>query len=141
MNKILGVTLVVLALVMAVVPQFTDCQSQGRSLTLANGNTVAMKCHWTARGEIAVAAPLLVVGVMLAASRRKESQRNLSILGVGLGALAMLLPTYIIGVCANPMMVCNAVMQPTLLGIGGLAAAISLVGLVMAQRKKETVEP
>jgi len=51
------IALVALALGTAIVPQFTDCASQGKAITLANGKTVEMKCHWTARAEIAVGRP------------------------------------------------------------------------------------
>ena len=36
-----------LALVIGIVPFLTDCQSQGRALTLQTGRTIPMKCHWT----------------------------------------------------------------------------------------------
>ena len=49
MFKILAGLIIVLALVIGIVPQFTDCQSHGRAIALANGTTVPMKCHWTAR--------------------------------------------------------------------------------------------
>ncbi len=137
--KVLGIVLVALALGTAIVPQFTDCASQGKAITLANGKTVAMKCHWTARAEIAVGAPLVVVGAMLATSRRKESRRNLSIIGLGLGGLAVLLPTSLIGVCTGPTMICHSVMKPVLMSTGGLAAAIGVLGVVMSQRMKEPV--
>ena len=137
MSKFFGIALVVIALAIAVVPQFTDCESQGKMITLANGKEISMKCHWTARSEIAIGAPLVIVGAMMAASRRKESHRNLAILGIGLGALAMLTPTYLIGVCTTPTMICYTAMRPELLVTGGLAVAVSIVGLVMTQRKKD----
>jgi len=140
MNRFFGIALVVVALAIAIVPQFTDCESQGKMITLANGKQISMKCHWTARAEIAIGAPLVIVGGMLAASRRKESQRNLAILGIGLGALTMLTPTYLIGVCTTPTMTCYTAMRPALLAAGGLAAAVSVVALVMTQRKKELLD-
>ena len=58
MRKIMGGISIVLALVIGILPVFTDCLSQGRSLELANGKTVPMKCHWTGIAEIGVAVPL-----------------------------------------------------------------------------------
>jgi hypothetical protein len=79
----------------------------------------------------------VIVGAMLATSRRKESKRNLSIMGLGLGGVAMLLPAYLIGVCTGPTMVCHSVMKPIVLSTGGLAAGLGVLGVVMSQRMKE----
>lgn len=128
--KVTGAILVGLALVVGGVPLFSDCQSQGNAINLASGATIPMKCHWTGRAELAVAGPLLVVGGLMVASRRKHVLRTLSILGLVLAAFAILLPTALIGVCANPEMICNMVMKPTLVFAGLLAGGASLVGLV-----------
>jgi len=132
--KVITVIFVILALVIGIVPQFTDCQSQGRSIELANGKTIPMKCHWTGEAEIAIAGTLLVVGIMMWFSRRKESLRILSILGIVLGIFAILIPTNLIGVCASSDMLCNSLMKPTLIFSGTVAVVASLVGLVLANR-------
>jgi hypothetical protein len=137
--KTLAGLMIVLALTTGIVPLLTDCQSQGRALTLADGRTVPMKCHWTAIAEIAVAVPLLVTGALLAISKRRETGRNLTILGGVLGVLVILIPTVLIGVCANPDMLCNLVMKPALILAGGLVVALSLVGMVRSLGMKEAV--
>jgi hypothetical protein len=137
MFRILGVLIVVLALAIGIVPQFTDCQSQGRVLTLANGSTIPMKCHWTGVAVLGAAIPLVAVGGFLAFSRRKETRRVLSLLGVLLGVIVILLPTRLIGVCANAAMLCNSIMRPTLVLSGILVIAISLVALVISERRPE----
>ncbi len=134
MNKVLGISLVVMALVIGIVPLFTDCLSQGKSLALANGKTVPMKCHWTAVAEIGMAIPLGLVGVMTVANKRKGTLGLLSVFGLALGGMAILFPTSLIGVCANPMMLCNMVMKPTLIGSGIVTMAASLVILVTSVR-------
>jgi hypothetical protein len=128
--KVAGGMLAVLALVLGVVPIFSDCLSQGNVIALANGATIPMICHWTGRAELAVAGPLLVVGGLMVATRRKHVLRALSAVGLVLGAFAILLPTALIGVCGNPDMICNLVMQPTLVFAGILVAATSLAALV-----------
>ena len=77
-----------------------------------------MKCHWTARAEIAVAVPLLLCGVIILRSRRKESWRQQAVMSMVLGVFVVLLPTVLIGVCAKPDMVCRALMKP-MLTLGG----------------------
>ncbi len=137
--KVAGIIIVVFALVVGIVPQFTDCMSQGKMLTLANGNTVPMKCHWTAMAALGMSIPLLALGGAMTFSRRKETQRALSVLGVAMGIIVALLPTYLFGVCANGMMLCNNTMMPTLIFSGIVIGAISLVTLALA--RKDEAQP
>jgi hypothetical protein len=74
-----------------------------------------------------------------AVSRRKESRRIISALGVLLGAVVILLPTYLIGVCASADMLCNSVMKPTLILAGTRIIAISLVIWFLSERQPEQV--
>jgi hypothetical protein len=138
--KIVGVILIALAIVIAVVPQFLDCQSQGRAITLADGRLIPMKCHWTAVAEIALGVPLVGLGALLALSKRRETRRALGVVGAMLGAFAILLPAALIGVCAMNEMLCNSVMQPTLILAGALVMVISLGAFGFSFGGKE-VEP
>jgi hypothetical protein len=135
--KVTGALMIALALIVGIVPFFTDCQSQGRVLTLANGREIPMKCHWTGLAEIALAIPLLAMGVFLVFSKRAESMRNLSLTAVVTGVLIILLPTALIGVCGSAQMICNSVMKPTLILLGSLVIALGLVGTLRALRRKE----
>jgi hypothetical protein len=128
MNKVLGVVMILAALALAVAPAFTDCQSQGKMLATADGRTVSMKCHWAGIAEVAAAVPLAVAGVYALRGRRKETTRLAGIVGAVSGAVAVLLPTVLIGTCANPAMSCNVLMRPTLLfvGIVGIVASMAL---------------
>lgn len=135
--KITAVVMVALALVIGVVPMFTDCQSQGRQLTLDNGRNIPMKCHWTGRAELALAFPLLLTGSLLGFNKRKETLRNLSIVSGVLGIFVIALPTALIGVCANPDMVCNSIMKPTLILLGSLIVMMSVYGVYKSYRMPE----
>jgi hypothetical protein len=139
MKIFLGVFIVVLALVIGIAPMFTDCLANDRTLTTADGRSVPMKCHWTAIAEIGVAAPLALVGLVNFSSKRKETLRTLGIFGVVLGALAILFPTVLIGVCANPAMPCNMIMKPLLIAAGILAIGASLLVLFTSRKITETV--
>lgn len=137
--KFVGLLMVVLAIAVGIVPMFTDCESQGRMIELGNGRMISMKCHWTARAELAMALPLAVVGGIELFSKRKETGIVLSILGAVLGVLIILLPTALIGVCANPEMICNMIMKPALILGGSVVTGLSLISLSQSIRKKETV--
>ena len=125
--KVASIAIVVLAILIGVVPIFTDCESAGRMLSLADGRQVSMKCHWTGRAELGLALPLLAVGVMMPFSKSKGSRRILGIAGAALGIATILLPTELIGVCMSPDMPCVSTMKPALLLMGALVVAIGLV--------------
>ena len=135
--RIIGAILIVLALVVAIVPMFTDCQSQGKAIVLESGKTVAMKCHWSGVAELAVAIPLLVLGVMGVVNRNFLVARYLSILGIILGIFIVLIPTNLIGVCVNPDMICSSVMRPILILCGILVVIVSGIGLWISFKSQD----
>jgi uncharacterized membrane protein YkvI len=135
--KVVAGVMIVLAIVLAIVPMFTDCESQGNQMTMASGMKMPMKCHWTGLAELALAVPLLVVGSLMAVSNRRESQRNAGLIAAALGLFVTLLPTKLIGVCANPDMICNSTMKPTLILLGTLIMVGGLVIAFQAMRNKE----
>jgi hypothetical protein len=135
MVRILAIILVVLALVVIIVPQFTNCSADGKMLTLENGKQVAMKCAWTARAEYTSGIPLLVIGILMTVWPRKETTRSLSIVAIVLGILTLLLPTALIGVCMSAAMNCNAILKPTMIVAGIVTILVSLAILVLGERK------
>ncbi len=162
--KVLGVLLIVVALIIVIVPQFTNCEAgkdhpatlnmKTSSLTvryasmgatdMSGGASAAqsvtvpyrmMKCLWTARAEIVAGVPVAVLGVLLLFARRKETIRVIGILTALLGVLTILIPTTIIGTCLNPEMVCNTTMKPTLFVAGGITVALGAAVLVLGERR------
>ncbi len=136
MFKVFGIALLALAVAVAVVPHYTDCQSQGSLVALANGNKIPMKCHWTGVAEIAPAIPLGIVGVGMFISRRKETLAYLSISGIALAAVMLALPNLMIGTCAMATHTCNTLMKPAINGLGGASLLVGLVSLGFVWRKK-----
>ena len=134
MYKFFGIALIVIALAIGIVPAFTDCQSQGKSLTTSTGKVIPMKCHWTGVAEIGVAAPLVVVGGMMATNRRRNNLRNMGIMGIVLGALAISFPAGLIGVCQTPTMLCHSTMSPVLITLGSVTVAGSLGALILSRK-------
>ena len=158
--KVLAMLIVIAGLVIAVAPQYTNCEAQGGTMpsaatsgagvttspatTLASMQTPVaativpkMKCLWSARGALAVGAALAVAGALLFFARRKETRRALAILSALLGLCAVLLPTTLIGTCASDAAVCNTTMKPIMLAAGGLAVAASLVVLAINEVKRD----
>jgi hypothetical protein len=139
MNKTMGILMIVLALTIAIVPLFTDCLANGRSLTTADGRSVPMKCHWTALAVIGLAVPLALIGIFNLTSKRKETFRMLNVISVALGALVVLFPTVLIGVCANASMPCNLIEKPLLILSGILVMGASLVTLASTRNFIEPI--
>lgn len=164
--KVLAILIIVVALVIVIVPQFTNCE-YGKDnaatktmtiTTISSASTVSyasmsspmggaaaaalpyrmMKCFWSARAEIIAGVPLIALGALLFFARRKETTRVLGIVTVVLGALTILIPTSIVGTCANSQMVCNTEMKPTLLIAGGITVALGVATLVFGEMKRES---
>lgn len=137
--KVAATLLIILAVLIAIVPIFSDCVSAGRMLTLADGREIPMKCHWTGRAELGVGLPLLAVGSTMFFSRRRESKRNLGLVGATLGIVTILLPTVLIGVCGSPDMPCHSIMSPALILMGILVMGISLAVTVLNWRQEQEI--
>ena len=158
--KVLAILLVIAGLVIAIAPQYTNCEAQGGTMptattaglgtalspvtTMASMTTPVaativpkMKCLWSARGALAVGVSLAVAGGLLFFARRKETRRALAIVSVLLGLSAILLPTTLIGTCASAAAVCNTTMKPIMLIAGGLAVAASVLVLVVNELKRD----
>ena len=66
---------------------------------------------------------------------KKPGAGNLGVVGAGMGAIAVLLPTALIGVCASPDMLCNAVMRPFLILTGAVVTVAGAAGFLLAARE------
>jgi hypothetical protein len=119
--KAAGFAIIILAAVIGVVPQLTECShSDG-------------KCHWTAQASLASAVPLVVLGAMAGLGRSRSARRSLSVIGAILGIFVILLPTTLIGVCMSDSMSCSMIMKPTLIMSGLIVAALCVAMFLKSQ--------
>jgi hypothetical protein len=164
--KVLAILLVVAGLVIAIAPQFTNCEAKGGTMPMATAASAGtagvaaapasstttmvamttstpakavpkMKCLWTARGAIAVGVTMVVVGGLLFVSRRKETRRALGILAALLGVFTILLPEALIGTCASDAAVCNTTMTPIMLAAGGIATVVGIAVVIVNEMRRE----
>ena len=131
--KNIGRILIVIAMAVIILPWFTECEAHGNRIALPNGKTIPMICHWTGRAELAVAGTLAAAGLLMLLEQRRETHRALSFTTAVLGTSVILLPTVLIGVCANEMMLCNMVMRPSLVMAGIFVIVASIVGIVRSR--------
>lgn len=137
--KIIGILIMALAVLIAVIPLFYNCQHDGKALTLVNGMKVPMKCFWTAMAAVGTAVPLFLIGLLQTLNRQRETRRALGALGGVLGAMAVALPTVLIGVCMHPDASCNLVTKPALIFLG--IVTLGLGGISMFMPEKLTGQP
>ncbi len=144
--KVLATILLIAGLVIAIAPQFTNCEAQsGTAAGSASGMSAAataqprpkMKCLWTARAGLAVGIALAAAGALLLLSRRKETRRALGVMGALFGLFAILLPTALIGTCPPSSAVCNTTMLPIMLITGGIAMAASVAVLIVNELRSD----
>ena len=123
--KVLAILIIILGLVVIIVPQFTNCEygkEQPATLNMKTSGVAVeyasmggmeagaaeasvpyrmMKCFWSARAEIVAGVPLVALGALLFFARRKETIRVIGILTALIGVLTLLIPTSLIGTCAQ----------------------------------------
>ena len=123
--RILGLVIVVLAIVVGVLPLYTDCQAEGHTIALPSGATIPMTCHWSARAALGISVPLLALGILMLTKRRGDPGA-LALIGAIQGVIIALVPSVLIGVCNSREMPCNMIMKPSLIFAGILIVMVSL---------------
>jgi hypothetical protein len=133
-SKGFGIVAVVLGFLIAVVPHyvFPVCQYFGMLVQTASGTYLPMKCYWTAMAEVALGALIVLAGLLLVVSRQAETRRALGFLLGALGIVVVLVPTYLIGVCASPDHPCRIATQPALILLGAVTTIVGIITILTA---------
>ncbi len=132
MNKYFGISLIVLGIALAALPQFTDCAAHGKFMTTAMGMQMPMHCYGNRTPVLAIGIGMLAVGAVMTFARFKSKGAFFSLAGIALvlGAGAILMPTQFVGTCGKPTMFCNTMMKPSVIGVSSLAMLSSAIGMV-----------
>ncbi len=93
-----------------------------------------MKCFWTARAEIGIGALISLLGILLFLFKSNEIRIGISISILLGGGLALLIPTYLIGVCSMPSMRCHGVTLPALYLSSIVIIIASFVNIIYLKR-------
>jgi len=112
----IGALLVLLGIVVILTPWiiFPVCEMQGLYLKTAAGTDFPMTCGWTARAETGIGALIVVAGGLLIARSTPETPQAVGIFSIALGALVVLFPTVLIGMCKVASHPCRMTTLPAL---------------------------
>ncbi len=124
MSKFFGVIDSLIGVLIVIIPRyvFPSCE-------YIRQVSSPMKCSYTRRAELAIGIVITIGGITMFFSKSREAVRAVSIILIGLGLMTILIPSYLIGVCASPEMPCHYGMLPSLNLLGGLLIIMSLISL------------
>ena len=120
----------------------TSSMSMGAAGDTSAGTSAAtiMKCGYTARAEAAVGALVILAGLTLLALPGRDSRRALGVIGIGLGAVTLLIPTVLIGVCNAADAPCRIGTLPALILLGVLTAITGIILVFSRDEPKASAE-
>ena len=123
----IGALLVILGIITILMPWiiFPVCETQGQYVQAVSGMKFPMPCGWTARAESGLGALIVVAGGLLIARSTPETRQAVGIFSLALGALVILFPTVITGMCRVADHPCR---QLTLPALEILGIAVILIG-------------
>ncbi len=115
-----GVLLVVLGILIILVPWiiFPVCEMEGSYVVTAAGAKLPMTCGWAARAESGVGALIVVAGCLLIARSSTETRQAIGIISIAMGALVVLFPTVLVGMCKVATHPCRMTTLPALEVLG-----------------------
>ena len=95
-----------------------------------------MRCQYTKQAELGIGILITVLGIVSFFFTEKI-RAGISIAIAGIGALAIAIPTTLIGVCGSDMMTCNSATRPLLVVLGVLTILVSVVNTFYLLKAKE----
>lgn len=106
-NKwLISITLMISGVFIAIGPQTI--------IKVCDWSKMQMKCYWSSRAEIGIGLILVVLGVLYLLFEQWQVKISISILGISSGIIAILIPTILIGGCADKRMVCQSLSFPAI---------------------------
>jgi hypothetical protein len=112
----IGALLVLLGIIVILVPWiiFPVCEMGGLYVQAVSGMQYPMPCGWTARAETGVGTLIVVAGGLLIARNTPETRQAVGVFVIALGALVILFPTVLIGMCKLASHPCRTTTLPAL---------------------------
>jgi len=114
--NVYGALLVLLGIIIILTPWiiFPVCEMEGSYVVTAAGAKLPMTCGWTARAETGIGALIVIAGGLLIARSTRETRQAVGIFTIAMGALVILFPTLLIGMCKVATHPCRMTTLPAL---------------------------
>ena len=127
-NKVngIGALLILLGIVIILTPWilFPVCELEGMYVQTVSGMQFPMACGWTARAETGVGALIVVAGGLLIARSTMETRQAVGVFAIAMGALVVLFPTVLTGMCKVASHPCRMTTLPALEILGVIVIII-----------------
>jgi len=114
--NVYGALLVLLGIIIILTPWiiFPVCEMEGSYVVTSTGMKLPMTCGWSARAESGIGALIVVAGALLIARSTRETRQAVGIFTIAMGALVILFPTFLIGMCKVATHPCRMTTLPAL---------------------------
>jgi hypothetical protein len=114
--NVYGALLVLLGVIIILIPWiiFPVCEMEGSYVVTSTGMKLPMTCGWTARAETGIGALIVIAGGLLIARSTRETRQAVGIFTIAMGALVILFPTVLIGMCKVATHPCRMTTLPAL---------------------------
>jgi hypothetical protein len=111
-----GALLALLGIIIILTPWiiFPVCEMEGSYVITSTGTKLPMTCGWTARAETGIGALIVVAGGLLIARSTRETRQAVGVFTIAMGALVILFPTVLIGMCKVATHPCRMTTLPAL---------------------------
>jgi hypothetical protein len=131
----IGALLVLLGIVIILTPWilFPVCEMEGIYVITQTGMKLPMTCGWTARAEAGVGGLIVLAGGILILRSTPETRQVVGIFVIAMGALVVLFPTILIGMCKVATYPCRLTTLPALEILG--VAVIIIGGYLLWKRE------
>ncbi|XKM14309.1 DUF4418 family protein [Orbaceae bacterium ac157xtp] len=94
-----------------------------------------MKCFWTARAELGIGLVVIACSLVLFIAKNALIRLGISYALIFIALLIGAIPTVLIGICPNTMMLCNMGTLPALMLLSGALLLISIVNSIYLCKK------
>jgi hypothetical protein len=114
--NVYGALLVLLGIIIILTPWiiFPVCEMEGSYVVTSTGMKLPMTCGWSARAESGIGALIVVAGGLLIARSTRETRQAVGVFTIAMGALVILFPTVLIGMCKVATHPCRMTTLPAL---------------------------